>query len=64
VGEGGHASDPRHHAGCGVCDGRVLCLDCARTHLCTSECAARGCLPGLCVKEGRDGAVAIEFGVR
>jgi hypothetical protein len=49
---------------CAVCDGFVLCLDCARTHLCTSECTARGCLPGLCVKEVRDGAVAVEFGVR
>ena len=41
-----------------------LCLDCAREHLCTDTCAGRGCLPGLCVKEVRDGIVAIEFGVR
>ena len=59
----GHPIDPRHHATCAVCDGLVLCIDCARTHLCTSECAARGCRAGLCVKEVRDGVVAIEFGV-
>jgi hypothetical protein len=47
-----------------VCGGLLLCIDCARTHLCTSECAARGCLPGLCVREVRDGVVAAEFGVR
>jgi len=64
VADCGHPIDPRHHAACAVCDGLVLCLDCARTHLCTSECTARGCLPGLCVKEVRDGAVAVEFGIR
>jgi len=47
-----------------VCAGLVLCLDCARAHLCTDECAERGCLPGLCAKEVRNGAVAIEFGFR
>ena len=41
-----------------------LCLDCARAHLCTSDCATRGCLAGDCVKEVRDGIVAIDFGVR
>jgi len=60
----GHPIDQQHHAVCAVCEGLVLCLDCARTHLCTSECAARGCFEGLCVKEVRDGVVAIEFGVR
>ena len=60
----GHVVDPKHHAVCGVCDGLVLCMDCARTHLCTSECAARGCFEGLCVKEVRDGVVGLEFGVR
>ena len=60
----GHPIDPGRHATCEVCDGIRLCLDCARTHLCTDTCAGRGCLPGLCVKEVRDGIVAIEFGVR
>jgi len=60
----GHPIDPQHHAACEVCGGTRLCLDCARAHLCTSECAARGCLPGLCVKEVRDGVLASEFGVR
>jgi hypothetical protein len=59
-----HVIDPRRYATCAVCDERVLCLDCARMHLCTSDCAARGCLPSLCVKEVRDGVVAAEFGVR
>lgn len=59
----GHPIDPHGLATCEVCDGLRLCLDCARAHLCTSECAERGCLPGLCVKEVRDGIVAIEFGV-
>jgi len=64
VAECGHAIDPRRHATCEVCRGFVMCLDCARTHLCTSECAARGCHAGLCVREVRDGVVAAEFGVR
>ena len=59
----GHPIDPRHHATCQVCDGMRLCLACARTHLCTSQCAARGCLAGLCVKEVRDGVVADDFGI-
>ena len=59
----GHAVDPAHHAICAVCEGLRLCLDCARTHFCTGECAARGCIAGLCVKEVRDGAVALEFGI-
>ncbi len=59
-----HLIDPHHHAVCQVCCGMRLCLDCAGAHLCTKECAARGCLPGLCVKEMRDGVVATEFGVR
>ena len=62
--ECGHPIDPGKHAVCGVCDGLRLCLDCARTHLCTSECASRGCQGGLCVKEVRDGAVALDFGIR
>jgi len=64
VSDCGHPIDPQHHAVCAVCEGLVLCLDCARTHLCTSECAARGCYEGLCVKEVRDGVIATEFGVR
>ena len=59
----GHPLDPVHHASCEVCDGKLLCLACARAHLCTDTCAQRGCVPGLCVKEVRDGVVAIEFGV-
>ena len=59
----GHRIDPAHHASCEVCDGKLLCLECAREHLCTNECAARGCAPGLCVKEVRDGVVAIDFGI-
>jgi hypothetical protein len=64
VAECGHLIDQRHHATCAVCGGLVLCIECARTHLCTSSCAARGCVPGLCVKEVRDGVVAGAFGVR
>lgn len=60
----GHQIDPRQHATCEVCACLRLCLDCARTHLCTIECAARGCIAGLCVKEVHDGVVASEFGVR
>lgn len=60
----GHPIDEARHATCEVCDGLRLCLECARAHLCTGECASRGCIPGLCVKEVRDGVVALEFGVR
>jgi hypothetical protein len=35
----------------------VRCLDCARADLCTSEWGARGCRPGLCVKEVHVGVV-------
>ena len=59
----GHPIDERHHAVCEVCDGMRLCIDCARTHLCTSECASEGCVPGLCVKEVREGRVATAFGM-
>lgn len=60
----GHPIDPARHATCEVCDGMRLCLDCARSHFCTPDCPARGCVTGLCVKEVRDGVVAIEFGIR
>ena len=59
----GHEIDPARHAICGVCHGMLLCVACARTHLCTSECASRGCIEGLCVKEVRDGVVAESFGI-
>ena len=59
----GHEIDPARHAICGVCRGRLLCLDCARAHFCTSECPDRGCSAGLCVKEVRDGVVAEAFGI-
>jgi len=59
----GHPIDERHHAVCEICDGLRLCVDCARTHLCTSECASEGCIPGRCVKEVRDGRVATSYGV-
>ena len=62
--ECGHRIDPGKYAVCGVCDGLRLCLDRARTHLCTRECASRGCEAGLCVEEVRDGAVALDFGIR
>lgn len=72
-----HAIDERRYAMCAVCAGpnggdagpsggvrgRRLCLDCARTHFCTSECASRGCKAGLCVKLVRDGVVASAYGV-
>jgi len=60
----GHPIDERHHAVCEVCDGLRLCVECARTHLCTSECADLGCHPSLCVKEVREGHVATSFGMR
>ena len=59
----GHVIDPLRFATCEVCAGMRLCLDCARAHLCTTECATRGCSAGLCVKEVRDGVLATEFGV-
>lgn len=59
----GHPIDPLHFATCDVCAGLRLCLACARAHLCTTECASRGCRAGLCVKEVRDGIVATEYGV-
>ncbi len=59
----GHLLDARRYAICGVCAGLRLCVECARGHLCTSECSTRGCLPGLCVKVVRDGVPADSFGV-
>lgn len=50
-------------ASCTVCPGLRLCLACARRHLCTDECAARGCHPGLCMRVVRDGVTAEAFGV-
>ena len=51
------------HAICEVCGGLRLCLECARTHYCTSECPDRGCVAGLCARVVRDGVVAEEYGV-
>ena len=59
----GHEIAPNHHAICELCRGMRLCLECARSHYCTSECAARGCIAGLCVKEVRDGIVAVKYGL-
>lgn len=59
----GHELDPRAYATCTVCEGLALCLDCARAHFCTSECAVRSCIAGLCVKVVRDGVLADRFGV-
>lgn len=60
----GHAPlEHERHAICEVCDGMLLCLDCARTHFCTTECPARGCLAGLCVREVHRGVVADSFGI-
>lgn len=55
--------DPERHAVCQVCGGRRLCLECARRHYCTPECAARGCHAGLCTKLVLAGVVAEEYGV-
>lgn len=55
--------DPRAHAICAVCEGMRLCISCARAHLCTAECAERGCLAGLCVKLVSDGVVSDAFGI-
>lgn len=59
----GHVIDPARHGVCEVCRGMLLCDECARTHFCTGECRARGCVTGLCVKEVRDGVVAEVYGV-
>ena len=59
----GHEIAAERHAICEVCRGMRLCLGCARAHYCTDECATRGCVAGLCVKEVRDGIVAEEYGV-
>ena len=48
---------------CTVCPGPVLCSGCASSHLCTSECTARGCIAGMCVKEVARGRLAEGFGV-
>jgi hypothetical protein len=55
--------DTDFFASCSVCDGRAMCIECARAHLCTAECRARGCIPGLCVKVVRDGVTAEAYGV-
>ncbi len=59
----GHPIDPQRHGICEVCHGMLLCVECARTHYCTSECRARGCVAGLCVRGVRDGVVADTFGL-
>ncbi len=59
----GHDIDERLYAVCAVCGERRMCLDCARSHLCTPECAARGCIAGLCPKLVRDGVVASTYGI-
>ena len=58
------ALDPRLHARCDVCGGALFCLACARSHLCSSQCSERRCLPGLCVRAVRDGKVSEDFGVQ
>lgn len=55
--------DRDRHAVCEVCDGLRLCLDCAREHLCTEDCEARGCQRGLCTKLVVNGLLAGEYGV-
>ncbi len=55
--------DLRLYARCDVCEGRWLCLPCARSHVCTPQCRERGCLPGLCVRVIRDGQVSEPFGI-
>lgn len=59
----GHPIDAARYGVCDVCRGSRLCMACAASHLCTDECAARGCAPGLCVKEVRDGIVSDTFGI-
>src|SRR6266550_7783977 len=55
--------DLRSYARCDVCEERLLCLPCARSHVCTPQCPERGCLPSLCVRVIRDGQVSEHFGV-
>lgn len=57
------ALSPQLYGRCPVCEDAVFCLSCARGHLCTLECAARGCYRGLCVRVVRDGVVAANFGI-
>ena len=59
----GNHLDARLQAVCEVCGGARYCVACAREHLCTEECAQRGCLRGLCMKAVREGVVAAEYGV-
>jgi len=59
----GQPVDPQRYGVCAVCEQPVLCLDCARGHLCTDQCSARGCRAGLCVREVRDGLPAVAYGV-
>lgn len=58
----GHTIDERLYAGCAVCVGLRLCLDCARTHRCGPECADAGCEAGGCVRVVRDGVPSESFG--
>ena len=58
----GHTIDERLYAGCAVCVGLRLCLDCARTHRCGPECADAGCEAGGCVRIVRDGVASDRFG--
>ncbi len=60
----GHTVDQARHGICEVCRGMLLCVDCAPAHLCTTECRARGCVAGRCVREVNDGIVADAFGLR
>jgi hypothetical protein len=55
--------DPERQARCDVCDGARLCLDCARTHLCTETCGPEGCTAGMCVRMVRGGVTAQRYGV-
>ena len=59
----GGALDSDLHARCDVCGGDLLCLTCARVHLCTPQCRERGCLPGLCVRVVTGGVVSEDYGI-
>jgi hypothetical protein len=59
----GAALDLGRYARCDVCKGARLCIDCARSHLCTARCASSGCIAGLCVHLVRDGVVDPRYGI-
>ena len=41
----------------------AYCFPCGRSHFCTPQCPANGCVAGLCVREVRNGVLATTWGL-